>query len=99
MISVRFAELALRGNVESVSRFIHQQHLRAGSEGETHKHLLLLTHREGIELQVGGELKILQTSLQHLTRESGIERLVDLHIRIERHRGQVELLRYDENLA
>ena len=92
------AELALRRDIESIGRLVHQQHLRAGSKGEAHKHLLFLTHREGIELQVGGEFKILQTSLQYLTGETRIERLVDFHIRIKRHRGQVELLGYDEDL-
>ena len=93
------AELALRGNVKSVGGLVHQQELGIRSKCKRHEHLLLLTHREGIQLQVGREFKILQTTFQHLHTELGIERTVDLDILAERHSRQVELLGHDEDLA
>ena len=91
-------ELTLRRDIQSVGRLVHQQHTGVGSQGKGHKHLFLLSHREGIQLQVATQLKILQTALQNGCAEQGIEGAVNLYILIERHSGQVELLRNDKDI-
>ena len=99
MLGNDLAELALRRDIQSVGGLVHQQELGIRGEGKRHEHLLLLTHREGIQLHVRRKFKIMKTALQHFHTELGIERAVDLDILAKRHCRQVELLGYDEYLA
>ena len=92
------AELTLRRDVQSVGRLVHQHHLGVRCQCEGHEHLLLLAHRESIELYVSGEFEILQAVLKHLRAKPRIERAVYLHIIVERHGREVKLLRHYENL-
>ena len=98
ILSHHLAELTLRGDIQSVGRLVHQQHLRTCSQSKGHESLLLLTHRESIQLQIHRQLKIFQATLQHCHTELRIERTVDLHVLLQRHCWQIELLRYDEDL-
>ena len=61
------AELRFRRNVQPVRRLVHQQQFRPCRQGERHKHLLLLTHRQRAELQVRRKLA---SSTSVTTRES-----------------------------
>ena len=92
-------ELRLRRDVKTVCRLVHQQQLCTSSKGKAHEHLLLLAHRESVQLQVCREFKVLQTVLQHFRTEHRIERTVNLHILIERHVRQIKFLRHDKDLA
>ena len=93
------SELCLRGDVESVGGFVHQEIAGVGGESKTHEHLLLLTHRQFVELMEQRQLKILQAALQYLAREIGIEHLVDLNVCVESHCGHLKLLGHHEDVA
>ena len=91
-------ELCLRWNVEAVGRLVHQQDAGAGGQGEAHVHLLLLAHRQFIELVEVWQGEIRQAFLQHLVGEVGIEGLVDFHVCVKRHVGQLKLLWHYEDV-
>ena len=78
-------ELALRGDIHTVGGFVHQQVVGLRSQGDTHIHLFLLTHREGFQVQVGGEFEVFQATFQHLTTEMRVEALHQTDILFQSH--------------
>ena len=93
------AELALGRYVEAVGRLVHEQDVRACGKGETHVHLLLLTHGQRAEMHVGRQSEVGKRALDDLAAEARIERTVGAYELLKRDVGQVKLLRHDEHVA
>ena len=92
-------ELRLRGDVQSVGGFIHQQILGVGGHSESDIGLLALTHRKLTQTYVGRQFEISQTALQDFVREIGVEGLIEFHILRKTDGGHLKLLRYEEDVA
>jgi len=86
------AELALRRDVQSVGRFVHEEILGLRGQGEGHVRLLLLPHGEPAEVHVGTQFEVSKARLQHFMRETGVERAVEPDILRQRKGRQLKLL-------
>ena len=84
--------------VGSSISFVHKQQLGVGRQREAHVHFLLLSHGKLLQVDVRCQLEVAQTALQHLAAEARIERPVELHVCLEGHRSEVELLGNEEYL-
>ena len=92
------AELLLRWHIQPVGGLVHEEVVYVGGKGETHQGLLLVAHREGIELPVLRQFELFHASVQDVIAEGWIERTIGFHIFCEPHCWQVELFRDDVHL-
>src|SRR5574344_2385618 len=96
IVGNHFAKLSLRGDVKTVCRFVHQHDSCTRGECEAHKHLLLLTHRQFVELMEVRKFEVLQTVLKQVSGEIGIERFHQLPIHVQSDAWHVKLLCHDK---
>ena len=86
------AELTLGFEVETVGGFVHQQVARVGGQGKGHQRLLLLTHRELADVELGRKLELREALLEDFVAEARIEDAMRLHILAQGHRWKLKLL-------
>ena len=86
------AEEALGEDVETVGGLVHQQQRGVGGQREAHDDLLLLAHREALEVERGRQFEARQIPLEVAATELGVERRVDAHIIRQADARQVVLL-------
>ena len=91
------AEEALREDVESVGGFVEQQILGVCGQSDADVHLLLLTHRETAQIDLGRHLELTQTLFQQFVTETGIEGLDGFYITSKADGRQVVLFWHDED--
>ena len=92
-------ELALRHDVQSVGRFVHQQQRGMRGERKTHEHFLLLPHRQPTQMNVPIHLEQMQVGHHVLLAEVGIERAVQLHKLNQRNGRQIKFLGKSDNTS
>ena len=94
-----FPELTLGGNVKAIGRLVHEENARVGGQGEADKGLLLLAHGHRAEVEVEREVKLLETCLQNLLAEAGIEGTVKVDVFAQRDMRHIHLLGQDHDFA